>query len=226
MYHFVKLFTTAFTTAFTAVCSTACTTTCRLIKSLPLVFMLSVLLPINAMADASATTTTELDQLKSMVARLKAVDTAACQSLIRQGKALVLHEQQLLKGHLPLQLEVKKTLATLQKLKHQDKTLMQRIHRHKSYGGNHYEAQRINTKMEKLKKALKDTIDFANNDLNVRVNVQNNQMVAQRIAFIENAEQTLYSLAQNSVITINGEQIADVQNIEDKTVALGAREPL
>ncbi len=218
MYHFVNFFTTTLTTV--------CSTTCRLLKCLPLVFMLLVLLPINAMASTSVTVISELDQLKSVMTRLKAVDTAACQSLIRQGKALVLHEQQLLKGQLPLQLEVKETLATLKKLKHQDKALMQRIYRHKSYAGNRYEAQRINAQMKKLKKALKDTIDFVNNDLNVRVNEQNSQMMTQRIAFIDDAEQTLSSIAQNRVIKVNDEQIADVQNIEDKTVALGAREPL
>ncbi|NQZ12018.1 MAG: hypothetical protein HRT35_33110 [Algicola sp.] len=216
MYHFVKPFSTAYAK------------TCLCIKCLPLVFLLLVLLPIEAMATTTdaATITTELDQLQSMVTRLKAADTPACQSLIRQGQALVVHEQQLLKGHLPLQLEVKETLATLQKLQRQDKALMERIHRYKSYAGNRYEARRINTQMKKLKKALKDTIDFANNDLNVRVNVQNNQMVAQRVAFIEDAEQTLRMLAQNSVVTVNSEQIADVASIEDKTVALGARAPL
>jgi hypothetical protein len=213
MYHIVKFFTTT------------CSTTCRLIKNLPLVLVLLVMLPIAAEADTSTSVVTEIDQLKSMVIRLKAADTAACQSLIRQGQALVTHEQQLLKGHLPLQLEVKETLATLQKLKRQDKVLMERIHRYKSYAGNSYEARRINTQMKKLKQALKDTIDFANNDLNKRVNVQNNQMVAQRVTFIENSKQTLRVLAQNNVVTVNREQIADVQNIDDKTVALGVREP-
>ena len=216
MYHFVKLFTTT------------CAKTCLCIKCLPLVFLLLVLSPIGVMATTTdgATATTELDQLKSMVTRLKAADTPACQSLIRHGQALVAHEQQLLKGNLPLQLEVKETLATLKKLQRQDKALMERIHRFKSYSGNRYEARRINTQMKKLKKALKDTIDFANNDLNVRVYEQNNQMVAQRVAFNEDAEQTLVSIAQNRVVTADSNQIADVASIEDKTVALGARAPL